>query len=190
MLDPHNITNYEYTDAELQEFLIACICVAGKTAKVIFPKVHELLWNSQYTLETPFKTLINMEYNLDAELKRVGMGKYKILGQTLYYLPRIVANGHFDLRTCTPEKLEEFSGIGMKTSRYFIVHSRPNQKMAILDRHILRFLDKKGYPDIPDSTPSTKKQYALIESYFLHEADKSDKSVAELDSDIWSSSAK
>ena len=42
MINPFEVTNFNYTDAQLQEFLIACIAVAGKTAKTTFPKVHRL----------------------------------------------------------------------------------------------------------------------------------------------------
>ena len=190
MIDPFNVTNYEYSDAELQEFLVACICVAGKTARIMFPKVHNLLWNTSYTCDTPFESLLKMDSCLESELRKVGMGKYNILKKTLYELPQKVVSGQLDLRTCSPEDLECFAGIGMKTSRYFIVHSRKNQQKAILDRHILKFLQQKGYPDIPDTTPSAKKKYLLLEEYFLREVKLSGKSVADLDLEIWASMAK
>jgi thermostable 8-oxoguanine DNA glycosylase len=186
MINPFNVTNFNYSEAELQEFLVACIAVAGKTAKTMFPKTHQLLWESTYTLETPFKTLINMGDNLGNELRRVGMGKYNILENALHYIPR---DNSLNLKSCTPEDLEKFKGIGMKTSRFFIVHSRPTTDLAILDRHILRFLREKGYANIPDNTP-TQKDYIRIEKYFLDEAKKIGKSVADLDLDIWKSFAR
>jgi len=185
MINPFNVTNFNYSEAELQEFLIACIAVAGKTAKTIFPKAHQLVWESEYTAETPFKTLINMGENLGSELRRVGMGKYNILENALYNIPRDTS---LNLKTCTPEQLEQFKGIGMKTSRFFIVHSRPTTDMAILDRHILRFLKEKGYPKIPENTP-VQKDYGRIEKYFLDEAKKIGKTVADLDLEIWKSAA-
>jgi len=186
MINPFDVTNFNYTEAQLQEFLIFCIAVAGKTAKTIAPKAHQLVWESQYTVETPFKTLINMGENLGNELRRVGMGKYGILEDSLY---KIARDTTLNLKTCTPEQLEQFKGIGMKTSRFFIVHSRPTTDMAILDRHILRFLKEKGYPKIPDNTP-TQKDYVRIEKYFLDEAKKIGKPVADLDLEIWKSAAR
>lgn len=49
MINPFEVTNFNYTEAELQEFLIACIAVAGKTAKTIFPKAHQLVWEKVNT---------------------------------------------------------------------------------------------------------------------------------------------
>ena len=94
-----------------------------------------------------------------------------------------------DLETCTAEDLEAIPGIGQKTSRFFITHSRPNQNYAILDTHILAWLKSLGYNDIPKSTPAGKR-YQEIEQLFLFEAKKRNVSAADLDLQIWKERSK
>jgi len=43
MIDPSNITNFDRTDGELEEFALFAPAVAGKTADVQASKVNELL---------------------------------------------------------------------------------------------------------------------------------------------------
>ena len=43
MVDPNNITNYNLTPHKLEEVLSFWICVAGKTAKSIAPRLDNLL---------------------------------------------------------------------------------------------------------------------------------------------------
>ena len=43
MIDPYNITNYNRTEAELQELLMFCILVAGKTAYIQAGKLEQFL---------------------------------------------------------------------------------------------------------------------------------------------------
>jgi len=88
------------------------------------------------------------------------------------------------LRTCSIDELESIFGIGRKTSRCFVMHSRRNAQCAGLDTHILKFLRSKGH-DVPKSTPGSKKKYLEIENLFLKYAKKSNKTIAKFDLDIW-----
>jgi thermostable 8-oxoguanine DNA glycosylase len=76
----------------------------------------------------------------------------------------------------------------MKTSRCFIIHSRPNAQYAALDTHILKHMRSLGY-DTPKSTPS-KKQYLHLEKEFLKLAKKADMSPANYDLMIWNKYSK
>lgn len=180
MIDPHNIVNFDRTPAEKQEFLIFAICVAGKTATVMAKSVHSFLWHSKETTKMPFETIRRMiaKGTLDYNLRRARIGKYTLLNKAL----PIIINRELDLQTCTPEELEEIPGVGAKTSRFFIVYTRPNQEYAVLDTHIIKWLKSIGH-DIPDNIP---QHYKKIEKTFLAECRERNLKVSDMDLRIWS----
>ena len=53
MIDPYNITNYNRTQNELEEFLLFCIVVAGKTAYIQSRKLDEFLASIKIRLMMP-----------------------------------------------------------------------------------------------------------------------------------------
>ena len=118
--------------------------------------------------------------NLKEKMASSGIGCYNIKSKTF----KDLVESKLNLRTCGVDDLEKIKGIGCKTSRCFIIHSRPNQQLAGLDRHILNWLNDLGHKNIPVSTPTGNK-YKKIEAIFLNEVKKSGKSVAELDLEIW-----
>ena len=87
------------------------------------------------------------------------------------------------LRSVSVAQLESVSGIGSKTSRFFVLHSRPNQQVAVLDTHILKYMKEQGYV-VPKTTP-TKSKYLAIEQQFIFLAQESNMSVADFDLQIW-----
>jgi hypothetical protein len=42
-IDPFNITDFNRNHVELKEFLLFCICVAGKKATIISEKINHFL---------------------------------------------------------------------------------------------------------------------------------------------------
>jgi len=184
MIDPHNITNFSRTQYELEEFMLFCICVPNKSANRVKYLLEELLQMSNAL--TPFEKIKDLSINcvLTKSLHSIKIGQYKKLHRALFGISAL----NPDLRKCTPQELERIHGIGPKTSRYFILHSRPGQKLAVLDRHILNYLKSLGH-DVPTTTPSSKR-YVEIERIFLSEADKQGKTPAELDLEIWNAKAR
>ena len=91
-----------------------------------------------------------------------------------------------DLRTATLDELMAIHGIGPKTARFFLVHSRENCNHAVLDVHILKFLRANGYPTAPVQTPSGKA-YLFWEKVFLDYCKVMfpHKSIADIDLAIW-----
>ena len=89
-----------------------------------------------------------------------------------------------DLRTCSCEDLDDIYNIGLKTANFFILHTRENAEVVALDVHILHFLKDNGY-DVPRNTPSSPKLYKKISEWFLTEAKKSGKTLANFDLMIW-----
>jgi thermostable 8-oxoguanine DNA glycosylase len=187
MITPTNITNYNRTQSELEEFLMFAILVAGKTAKTQAEKLNQFLSNSKFIGVKPFKWMrysFDVSGHLTEQLKRHKLGQYNRIEKAF----RGILQFEGRLDTVTLEELESVDGIGPKTARFFLLHSRPNQKIAVLDTHILKFLSEKGY-NVPKATPS-KKKYGQIEKDFLTECEKAGKDVAEMDLEIWKSYSK
>ena len=183
MINPRKITDFNRTDGQLEEFLLFAIFVAGKRSDVTAKKLNELL------------TLINgrarafeairqatAEGTLLESLMAVKMGKYNMLMEGL---PALAASG-VDLRACSPAELEKFKGIGLKSSRFFILHSRDNARVSALDTHILSWLREKGY-NAPSSTPTSARRYEKLEDLFLFEADQAKMKPSVFDLEIWKS---
>lgn len=188
MIDPHNITNFNRTDEELEEFLLFCILVHGKRAEVQALKLEQLLMYLSNVIgeSSPFR-LVDIAINTDTEdesnlfldaAKKFKVGQYERLIESVSDLIQLG-----DLKSVTVEQLENCFGIGPKTARFFIVHSRPNQQHAVLDTHILRWMRGKGI-ETPTNTPQGKK-YAEFEKKFLTFVADSGMSVAEFDLNIW-----
>jgi thermostable 8-oxoguanine DNA glycosylase len=182
MIDPYNITNFNSTDVELEEVLMFWVCVAGKNAKIIASALDKLL--KKIILkesDTPFEAVSRLNKDALGELlKSCGVGCHTIKARALKDLVR----RGLDLRNCSIDELESVYGIGPKTARCFLIHSRPNVRHAGLDTHILKFLRSKGHK-VPKSTPNTSKKYREIEELFLNYADKSGKNLAEFDLELW-----
>jgi hypothetical protein len=189
MIQPTNITNYNRTESELEEFLLFAILVAGKKASTTAKKLDNFLVNGY--VEKPFQFLqcfVDQEklgqMGLDGWIKGHKLGQYKRLNSAF----RGVLQFKGRLNTVTVEELESVKGIGPKTARFFILHSRKDQQVAVLDTHILKWMGSRGHK-VPKTTPS-KKKYKQIESVFLDECHKAGKNVADMDLEIWKSYSK
>ena len=181
-------------DHELEGKLIYAIIVAGKTADHAdrttrtFLKIGlEMLPDeARQSAPTPFGIVRRLsKEQLRQALERARTGNYAKMELAMAQLTERDIN----LRTCSPEELEEIHGIGPKTSRFFIAWTRPGAMHAVLDTHILRWLRRNGYPDAPFSTPPPK-HYARWEKVFLAEAKKRGKTPRQLDEEIWTSSTR
>lgn len=185
MIDPYNITDFNRTESQLEEFWLFCLSVAGKTAKIISKQLDSFLNESDFKAETPFGTIKNMVANnsLLDELKRSRIGKYSLLAKGFQ------ESLELDLKNDSLERLESIRGCGPKTSRFFILHSRRGiENIAVLDTHILSYLRDKGYP-VTKGVP-TSKVYPIYEKYFLREAARSGMGLADFDLKIWKERAR
>ena len=192
MIDPTTITNYNRTEAELEEFLLFCIMVAGKNAKQTAKKLDSFLFGTLGIISPLdwIQNLVNLEKNGISKnfplmycMKQHKLGQYNRLEQAFKGILQFKGN----LKNVSVEELESVSGIGSKTSRFFVLHSRPDQQIAVLDTHILKWMYSQGY-DVPKTTPR-KDLYGKIEKDFLTEAWKREKTPAEFDLEIWKSYA-
>ena len=180
MVDPWNITDYSRSVAELEELLLFCVSVAGKSAGMTAAALDEFL--AGHPGSSPFdkiRRLIKGGRLLPA-IKASRLGKHTRLTRAFAEL----VEAELDLTACTCDELEAIHGIGPKTSRFFIVHTRPGEQLAVLDTHILRYMRSLGYENIPNSTP-TGRRYLQIERDFIALARREGRDIAEFDLWIW-----
>ena len=185
MIDPTNITRFDRTDAELEEMLLFCVSVAGKTARIIAQALEEFL--KAHPGMTPFEKIRRLEAKdgLAEAVRSSRLGKHTRLTRLFSAL----AGSGIDLLTCRVDELEAFHGIGPKTARYFVLHSRPNQRLVVVDTHILRYLAEEGFENLPKATP-TGQRYRDIEADVLAWLDAKGRSPAEFDLTVWNGSSK
>lgn len=185
MIDPVNFTNYDLDDLGLQEYILFAIAVAGKNATTTARILDEFLTyaNTETGGRDHFDCVLKLAKgrSLPPILREFGFGCQKMKAKGFLE----VAKADFDLRECSVDDLETVTGIGFKTSRFFVMHTRRDPNIACLDVHILRWMRKRGFKNIPEQTPSSKKQYLEIEKKFLKTAKKLGREVAELDLWIW-----
>jgi hypothetical protein len=184
MIDPANVINYNRTDAELQEWWLFSIAVAGKPAFRIARQLDKFLQLIPHQ-GLPFEKL---EYAIDGRslytrIVDSKMGQHSRIFGGFY---DSVKPQKIDLRHASVDELEKVHGVGPKTARMFVMHSRPDQRHAALDTHILKHLAVHGH-DVPKSTPPSGRRYQKLEQAFLRLADKAGMSPSEYDLDIWKS---
>ena len=180
MVDPTKITNYNLSQSELEEVVLFWVCAAGKNGVTAARALDKFLSFCDLSV-SPFVKIKNIDQNfcLEELMKSAGIGCYNNKAKTF----RALAYDQFDLKKCSVEDLESIPGIGPKTARCFLIHSRPNQNLAGLDTHVLKFLKDCGF-QVPRATPTGKK-YKNLENVFLQICKISKLSVSELDLKIW-----
>jgi len=166
MIDPNNVTNPSRTAAELEEFLLFCVVVAGKNADQQSLKLERFLSGRR-----PFAYIRSSHRGgkLDGALREVRLGKYSLLGRSF----RELAHSGTDLATCTWEELMLFPGIGIKTSKFFILHSRASQMHGVLDTHVLAWMRDhwkapgRGRLEVPRHSPQDPRMYRFWETVYF-----------------------
>lgn len=189
MIDPTDVTKYDRTEAELEEWLLFCIVAAGKTAKTqarllegFLKNLRELSKNlTGKSGQSPFQLIYNADSigSLRSEIEKSRLGQYNRLERSFRKTHDFINK----MKTITRDELETIPGVGPKTSRFYLLHSRPNQICAVLDTHVLHYMRDNQLTTLT-TTPSGK-QYLLTEQAFLTHAQTINKSLADLDLDIW-----
>ena len=184
MIDPHAITDFERSDATLEEFALFVPAVAGKTASQIALALDRLLASAP--APTPFGVIRTLDQRgaLTDAIRDARLGKWRSL--TACY--RALASDAIDLRACGVEDLEAIPAYGPKSARFFLLHTRPDQRVAVLDTHILAHLRALGH-DVPRVTPTSGPGYRRVERLFLEHAESVGRTdLAAYDLEIWSRS--
>ena len=157
MIDPKQVIQFDRSDAELEEFFLFCYAVAGKNADQTAIKVDRLctMLNNLVMPIPPLQNLILLknkehDYTIDKFLRTCKLGKYKSWSRMLLFLRNMDIQNF--LRKAQLHHFEEIFGVGPKTARFFLMSTRPDQRYAVLDTHILKWLSN-GYRKVPKTTP-------------------------------------
>jgi hypothetical protein len=191
MIDPSKVTNFNRTASELEEFLLFTIVVAGKPAYQQAEKLDKFLEHKGEG--TPFEYIRWLDAwgtsgYIEKMLRQVKMGQYQRISSAFRGVSDFFRSDSDNIRfhplaTVPVRILESVKGIGMKTSRFFVMHTRPTSEYACLDTHILQWLGNKGH-NVPKTTPSGQK-YLELEKVFLDYAKEMSMMPAALDLQIW-----
>lgn len=182
IVDPFAITRYDRSDADLQALLVFCCCVANKTAAVMAPKVNSFLSGRGDLSPFQWIALLIETGRLHPAMEEAKLGNYALREKGFRYL---LSDAGPCLRTASAEDLERVPGIGPKTARFFIVHSREGARHAVIDTHMLKFLRDAGHDAIPDGSSPPNKDYARMEQLVLDHVEQSGLSTADFDLRVW-----
>lgn len=184
MIDPRDVTKFDRTQAELEEFWLFCLVVAGKTAmtqaKLLDGFLKDILEDMPFADATPFEAIQNAvdEGWLLEKLKKSRLGQYTRLERAMR------ESLSLKLSTDSVDAFEAIPGVGSKTARFFLLHTRPDQKIAVLDTHVLRHMRSLGLTT-QEGTPPKGPKYAALEKLFIDLAEKNNMSIADYDLHIW-----
>ncbi len=178
---------------ELQWRLVYAIIVAGKSAAFATNAMAKLFPRRSDGLRypTPFDTARTwlLKDNFRDRIVKARTGNYRKLERAVRWLVVADTLGELSLENATAADLERCPGIGPKTSRFFILWTRPSARHAALDVHVLRWLRNNGHPDAPLSTPQSKAKYGHWERVFIDAADRLGVTPAQLDAAVWDQGA-
>lgn len=180
LINPKKITDYNRSDRDLELFWYFAMFVAGKNAGVTAQKVTEM-FSPLTENEWPREYLGGMnDRQRLAVLKKYGIGQYTRLG------PAVKGSLTTDLRKTSAIDLERIPGVGPKTAKFFVLHSRRGAKCVPLDTWILAFLRDKGV-DAPMSTPPSGRKYDALEAVAIQklQAEYPGKTLAAADLLTW-----
>jgi hypothetical protein len=187
-VDPTKLPEH-LNDAQLEYFILFSILVAGKSAKQTYKKLNNFIERNllngaievDYVITpTPFEIIrrLHLMGELGAELETEKFGQYKRIRTAFEKVIEL------DIQDLSVEKLEAIPGIGPKTARFIMLYSDPSFNGVPLDTHILKFL-AAIYNDVPKSTPPAGRLYERLEYYFQFEARAQNKTVRQLDTEVW-----
>ena len=212
-MSPLDVIKYDRSHEELQHFLLFAMCVAGKNATQQGEKLVNFLrlirnagiGAGSGVTDTTFSHILNAGRGKVGELLReVMMGKYNLLIKGFTEAACKYENGGLD--RASVDDLTKITGVGLKTAKFFIMFSREDEKHAVLDTHILKWLGSLGYDNydeddlnLPTVSPRNPSIYAIWEYIFFDEVadalgvqrkDISPRQIVEADFAIWKHYAK
>lgn len=182
MIDPSDVIKFDRTQDELEEWWLFSCVVAGKTAKTQARLLEDFLQGlgRAFPGYSPFGRikLAVQAGVLEGYLRQSHLGQYSRLTRCFEESLRL------DLANDPVEAFEAIHGVGPKTARMFIMHSRPGQRLAAIDTHVLKFLAANGHT-VPKATPGSAKQYRELEEAFLVLADEAGQTPSDFDLAVW-----
>lgn len=176
LVDPIHITNFNRTKTELEAFWIFAVLVAGKQAMRTARAVDMLLQMEKGG--TPMQKVAHMldKGTLEKNLREIGTGQYNRI------IKALTESRSLDLTKASVKDLEAIHGIGPKTARFFLLHSRKGIKLAALDTHLKRYVKDQGKWNIVRGQGT---EYEQIEKIVLQMAKEKRMSPSKFDLWVW-----
>jgi hypothetical protein len=184
MIDPLRVTDFDRSQEGLELFWVFCVVVAGKNADSMAEAVRRLL-AARPPGQRPLAYLQSLGPGLHDALVASRTGQYRRIAGAL------AGSFNLDLATAPIERLEQVHGVGPKTARYFVLHTRAGARVAVLDTHLLKWLRRRGLPDVPPHTPGSRKRYLELESRAIRAIGRAfpGMTLAEADLHIWATTS-
>lgn len=199
MIDPRNVTSYGLPPEGLEEQLLFWVLAAGKTALVAAGQLEAILDRARFVASHmvaadagPFDVL--RAYRAPASprvirklLRNYGVGCHGLKSRCINALLDL----RLDLARCSVEELDAVPGIGPKTARCFVLHTREGADVSGLDTHILAELAdekrrrKARWRKVPSATLTAAGTYAYWERIVRRLAAEAGLSMAEYDLAVW-----
>jgi thermostable 8-oxoguanine DNA glycosylase len=189
-IDPTNISYRERTIPEHEAFLMFCIMVAGRNADMVAKKLNNILDAIPVKYHAN-KGLFNWIGNNWDEFKELcyenKLGQYNRILSAIARLIGLGIHKRMDDETLTVEDLTAVKGIGPKTARFFLLHTRRDSQYIVLDTHMIKYLKKYWYCEwLPDTTPDAKLYNKMEKMAILMiKKDFPHVTLSEADLEIW-----
>ena len=176
LANPKAVTDFARDDFDLELFALFAVCVSNKNADQQSAKLAQFLL-MEPTAESPLDAvqLMMKKGTLRENLVAAKLGQYD-----KRLVPAFKTLTEINLRTVAWEDLmytagskngkraaKGVQGIGQKTAKFFVLHSRAQQRICALDAMILLYAAEQGYPDCPLVTPGDETLYKKIEAFVL-----------------------
>ena len=163
-VNPTDITHFDRDTNQLESFWLFCMFVAGKNSDYASRCLTKLINSAKFPL-------CGGIFNYFKSIGRDGIHNTLVaskVGQYGRLTTGIMESLNLDLRTCTLDDLLNIHGVGNKTARFFLLHTRQGCDYAVLDTHILSWMRSHGVPDAPKNTPTNTKKYRELEKQFRY----------------------
>tara|TARA_R100000963_G_scaffold33514_1_gene25923 strand:+ start:767 stop:1441 length:675 start_codon:yes stop_codon:yes gene_type:complete len=166
-VNPTDITDFNRDTDQLEAFWLFCMFVAGKNSDYASRCLTKLIHAAKLGQDIG-------EYGVFNYFKSIGeVGVHNALvankvGQYGRLTKGIMQSLDLDLLNCTLDDLLNIHGVGNKTARFFLLHTREGCDHAVLDTHILAWMRSHGVPDAPKNTPTCSKKYRELEKQFRY----------------------
>lgn len=126
-------------------------------------------------------------FPLTEMLKQSRSGQYTRLTRLLCCLLQAWEQQRDMLFTWDQYRFATIPGVGLKTSSFFLINSRPNQHVAVLDTHVLSYMREHNlHPRVPNATPGNPRVYAELEKVWLIHCAEHGMSPQQFDFKVWS----
>ena len=166
-VNPTDITHFDRDTNQLESFWLFCMFVAGKNSDYASRCLTRLIHAAKLGEDVGYDGVFNYFKDLGRDGVHNALVASKV-GQYGRLTKGVMESLDLDLRTCTLDDLLNIHGVGNKTARFFLLHTREGCEYAVLDTHILAWLRDNGVKDAPRNTPINRNKYKELEKQFRY----------------------